>query len=160
MLQGYAKIQKSPNVLQFLFAVFSLMLQGYVQLQNFFFPLLFRMLRYRSHQMSCSFYLLYYRPIFGKINIVMQNLYLNLHVGNLFGEPKRLNKDTRIFSFFLQDIFLQSNNLKRVPTISSLAPQVHMSLQYAFSLLILQPDTPNVQTNRYKLASMICFKCR
>ena len=58
------------------------------------------MLRYRSHQMSCSFYLLYYRPIFGKINIVMQNLYLNLHVGNLFGEPKRLNKDTRIFSLF------------------------------------------------------------
>ena len=58
------------------------------------------MLRYRSHQMSCSFYLLYYRPIFGKINIVMQNLYFNLHVGNLFGEPKRLNKDTRIFSLF------------------------------------------------------------
>ena len=65
-----------------------------------FSPLLFRMLRYRSHQMSCSFYLLYYRPIFGKINIVMQNLYLNLHVGNLFGEPKRLNIDTRIFSLF------------------------------------------------------------
>ena len=62
--------------------------------------LLFRMLRYRGHQMSCSFYLLYYRPIFGKINTVMQNLYLNLHVGNLFGEPKRLNKDTRIFSLF------------------------------------------------------------
>jgi hypothetical protein len=62
-----------------------------------FFPLPLRMLRYRSHQMSCSFYFLYYRPIFVKINVVMQNLYLNLHVGNLFGEPKILNKDTRIY---------------------------------------------------------------
>jgi hypothetical protein len=70
----------------------------------------------------------------------------NIGKKRLISWTKRLHKKNNLSFFLARHIFQSSNNLKRVPRINSLAPQVHVSLQYAFPFLILHNQTNQRQT--------------